>query len=110
VAYTVKWRRIYFKEEFKEDILSGRKKSTIRLNSDVKVGEVVEVVAGGDHVGYAIITGVKVKKVSQLTDEDALADGFSSREELLRALKRIYGRAIGGSTEVKVVTFKLLGR
>ncbi|MCC6014654.1 MAG: ASCH domain-containing protein [Desulfurococcaceae archaeon] len=106
----MKCRRMYFKAEFKEDILSGRKTSTIRLNSDVKVGEVVEVVAGGEHVGYAVITGVRVKKVSQLTDEDALVDGFPNREELLRALRRIYGRAIGGSTEVKVVTFKLLGR
>ena len=42
---------MYFKAKFKEDILTGRKTSTIRLNSDVRVGEVVELVAGASTWG-----------------------------------------------------------
>jgi len=34
---------------------------------------------------------VVVKRVRELTDEDAIRDGFKSRNELISALKRIYG-------------------
>ena len=76
----------------------------------MRVGEVVDVVAGRTHIGSAVITSVEVKKVSQLTDEDARLDGFGSREELLSELRSIYGRAVTDSTEVKVIRFRLLGR
>lgn len=106
----VKRRRLVFKAAYGESIALGVKVATVRLNSNVKVGEVVEVFAGGSYLGNAVITGVEVKKVSQLTDEDARLDGFRSREELVRELKNIYGRSLSDSTEVKVIRFKLLGR
>lgn len=106
----VKRRKLIFREAYGEDILLGRKVATVRLNSPVRVGEVVDIVAGRVHIGRALITGVEVKKVSQLSDEDAVLDGFSSREELITELRSIYGRAISDSTEVKVIKFMLLGR
>ncbi|MEM0486796.1 MAG: ASCH domain-containing protein [Sulfolobales archaeon] len=106
----VKRRRLIFKEVYGDSIALGVKVATVRLNSSVKVGEVVDVFAGRSYLGSAVITGVEVKKVSQLTDEDARLDGFRSRDELVRELKSIYGRSLTDSTEVKVIKFKLLGR
>lgn len=102
--------KLIFKEVYRDSIALGTKVATVRLNSSVKVGEVVEVIAGRSRLGSAVITGVEVKKVSQLTDEDARLDGFRSREELIRELRNIYGRGLSDSTEVKVIRFKLLGR
>ncbi|MCX8185201.1 MAG: ASCH domain-containing protein [Sulfolobales archaeon] len=106
----VKRKKLMFKEMYREKIALGAKVATIRLNSNLRVGDVVEVVAGRNYIGSAVITGVEVKKISQLTDRDAELDGFRSREELLRELRNIYGRSIADSTEVKVIRFKLLGR
>ncbi len=106
----VRRRKLVFKEEYWESISLGRKVSTIRLNSPVRVGDVVDIVAGRRFVGSAVVTGVEVKKVSQLTEEDARLDGFNSREELIAKLRKIYGRAVTDSTEVKIIRFKLLGR
>ncbi|MCS7099980.1 MAG: ASCH domain-containing protein [Sulfolobales archaeon] len=106
----VRRKRLVFREAYREKIALGAKVATIRLNSSLRVGDFVDVVAGRSYVGSAVITSVEVKKVSQLTDRDAELDGFRSREELLRELRRIYGRSITDSTEVKVIRFKLLGR
>ncbi len=103
-------KRLTFKEVYGESIALGIKVATIRLNSSLTVGDVVDVVAGRRYVGKALITGVETKKVSQLTDEDAVLDGFRSRSELLRELRKIYGRMIRDSAEVKVIRFRLLGR
>ncbi len=105
----VKRRRLLFKKEYGEGILKGTKTSTIRLSSSLKRGDEVEIVAGRVRLGVARIEDVEVKKVKELTDEDAHADGFKSREELMRALKRIYGRRISEGTEVKLIRFKMLG-
>ncbi|PUA32835.1 MAG: hypothetical protein B7O98_05205 [Zestosphaera tikiterensis] len=101
-------KTLAFKKEYGKPILLGRKTLTIRLNSNLKEGDVVEVRAGGVVLGKALIEEVKVKKVLELTDEDAVNDGFRSREELLRALKNIYKDRISASTEVKLIKFKLL--
>ncbi len=102
-------RRLLFKKEYGEGILKGTKTSTIRLSSTLKKGDEVEIVAGRVKLGVARIEDVEVKKVKELTDEDAHADGFKSKEELMRALKRIYGRKISEGTEVKLIRFKMLG-
>ncbi|MEM4831754.1 MAG: ASCH domain-containing protein [Sulfolobales archaeon] len=103
-------KRLIFREAYGDSIALGVKVATVRLNSSVKVGEIVDIFAGRSYLGSAVITGVEVKKVSQLTDEDARLDGFRSREELVRELRSIYGRSLTDSTEVKVIRFKLLGR
>jgi len=105
-----KRKRLVFKEAYGDSITLGVKVATVRLNSSLRVGEVVEVFAGRSYLGSAVITGVEVKKASQLTDDDARLDGFRSRDELVRELKNIYGRKFTDSTEVKVIKFKLLRR
>lgn len=84
-------RHLMVKGEFVKDILSGRKKATIRLGKvKLKYNELI-VHGGGRPVAKVRVTGVRYKRVSELTDEDAVKDGFRSREELLEALRRMYG-------------------
>ncbi len=101
-------KALVFKKEYGKPILLGRKTLTIRLNSNLKEGDIVEVKAGGVILGKALIEEVKVKKILELTDEDAINDGFRNKEELLKALKNIYKGRISASTEVKLIKFKLL--
>ncbi len=104
----VKRRRLIFKKEYGEGIINGTKTSTIRLSSDLKRGDEVIIFAGNVRLGIARIEDVKVKKIRELTDEDAKRDGFKSRDELIRALRRIYGSRITERTEVKLIEFRLL--
>jgi len=97
-----------FKKEYGEGIVKGSKTSTIRLSSTLKKGDEVEVVAGRVRLGIARIEDVEVKEVRELTDEDARTDGFRNREELVRALKKIYGRRITDRTEVKLIRFRMI--
>ncbi len=105
-----KVKKLVFKQEYCQDILEGKKRSTIRLTSNLKKGDIVEIRAGWIKVGTAIIEDVMDKEIRELTDEDAKLDGFSSKDELIKALKRIYGKKVSENTKVKLIRFKLLGR
>ena len=105
-----KIKKLIFKQEYCQDILEGKKRSTIRLTSSLKKGDIVEVRAGWIKIGTAIIEDVKDKEVRELTDEDAKLDGFNSKDELIKALRRIYGKKVSDDTKVKLIKFRLLGR
>jgi hypothetical protein len=105
-----KRKRITFKRAYAADILEGRKESTVRLNTNLKKGDIVDIISGIIKIGTAKVELIEEKTVSQLTDEDAKKDGFRTREELVKALRKIYGNKIDDSTRVKVIHFKLLGR
>ena len=105
---TVGRKKLIFKKEYAKDIISGKKTSTVRMISSLKAGDEVELYAGGIWLGTAKIKEVEVKKVRELTDDDALEDGFSNRDELVKALKKIYGnKGLSESTEVKLIRFRL---
>lgn len=72
-------------------ILSGSKKSTIRLGKLNVRSKEFFINSGGKIVARAIVRNIKYKTVKELTDEDAGLDGFDSREELIQELKRHYG-------------------
>ncbi|MBC7114299.1 MAG: hypothetical protein PWR13_759 [Archaeoglobi archaeon] len=100
--------KINFNEEFIEAIITGNKITTIRKGRRVyPVGSVVELVSKNETFARARIDKVEIKKVRELTDEDALRDGFSSRMELLKELKKIYG-SISSEDEVTIVHFTLV--
>ena len=103
-----KKKKLQFKKEFGKGIASGRKTSTIRLSSSLREGDEVVVFAGNEELGIAKIEGVEAKRVKDLTNEDALRDGFRSKEELIRALRKIYGSRITDKTEVKLIKFKMM--
>ena len=49
----MKIKQLNFKKEYKEILLSGRKMTTIRMSTDLKPGDIVELIAGGESCGYA---------------------------------------------------------
>ncbi|NOZ88304.1 MAG: ASCH domain-containing protein [Crenarchaeota archaeon] len=95
------------KGEYVDDILSGRKRATIRLGRvRVKYDELI-VHGGGRPVAKVRVKNVVYKKVRDLTLEDALKDGFSSVEELLQALRKAYGE-IRPDDYVTIIEFEVV--
>jgi len=81
----LKWlgKHLMIKSKFAKDIISGKKRATIRLGKvEVKANEFL-IHSGGRIIARAKLKNVRYKKVKELSDEDALLDGLSSREELI---------------------------
>lgn len=92
---------LLFKRKFLPAILSGEKTQTIRLWSRRLMREGQRSYIPG--VGRVRITRVEEVAVDDLTDEDALPDGFASAEELRHELRSIYGdRLAAGSRAYRV--------
>jgi len=101
-------RRINFNPEYVAPILSGSKCTTVRRGRRrYEKGEVVELTVNRRPFARARVVCSRVKRISELTDEDAKRDGFLSREELIRVLHRIYGR-LEEREFVTIVQFELL--
>lgn len=102
-------KRLVFKLSYAENILKGEKRSTIRLRSSYRVGEIVEIYVGSARVGRAIIKHIEKKRLSDISDEDARIDGFKDRTELLKELMRIYGKKVmSKNPELYIIHFQLL--
>ncbi len=102
-------KKLVFKLEYAGKILTGEKTTTIRLNTDLREGEIVEVYVGHVRIGRAVIKRINRKKLNELTDEEIKADGFSSREALIRELSKIYGmRRITSNPDVYIIEFSLI--
>lgn len=99
-------RMLNFAKEYKEKIKEGLKRQTIRLSTSLKKGDRVKVVAGGEVLGVARITKVERKTIDELTDEDAKRDGFENVAQLVKALRRHYGK-ISNRKEVCVIGFEM---
>ena len=82
-----------FSEDFTEKIKKGEKTATLRLGvKDYHEGEEVIIRAGSEELGYAKIIAVRLKKFSEITEEDAKIDGFKNKEDLKKELERFYGK------------------
>lgn len=102
-------KRLVFRLSYAENILKGEKRSTIRLRSSYRVGEIVEIYVGSARVGRAIIKHIEKKRLSDISDEDARIDGFKDRTELLKELMRIYGKKVmSKNPELYIIHFQLL--
>lgn len=99
-------RHIMIKGEFADLLLSGRKKTTIRLGHVIPRYQEVIVHGHGRPLCKARITNVTYKKVRDLTEEDAIKDGFSSLSELYKALKETYGN-IRPDMEVTIIELQV---
>jgi len=98
------------RSEYGRLILEGVKKATIRLGIVVpKYYDEVIVHSGGKPIAKVRIVDVIYKKVSQLTDEDAKLDGFRNVDELIKALKEVYGDFSPNDT-VTIIKFELIQR
>ncbi|NPA69859.1 MAG: ASCH domain-containing protein [Crenarchaeota archaeon] len=80
---------------------------TIRLGIVKPKFREVFIHSGGKVIAKAEIVRTIYKKVSDLTDEDAKLDGFSSRRELIRELEKIYGK-LRPNTPVTILELKIL--
>lgn len=103
-----------FDEQYVDAILRGDKKSTIRkgikldlLKKEKEGSDVIDLVANQQVFGRAKITKVIVKRVEELTENDALFDGFTDLEELMIALKNIYGE-LSGNDLVTIIYFDVI--
>ncbi len=94
--------------EFREEILKGEKTITIRLpRKKFRVGETVRIDCGDKILGKAVIRKIYRKKIKELTEEEIRKDGLKSRNELIKKLRKLYGKKIGPDTEVEVIEFEL---
>lgn len=102
-----KSKTLNFTKIYKEKILSGKKSSTVRLRTTLKRGEVVDIIVGGERIGKAKILNVKKLSLKDLTNKDAVRDGFKDKKSLLKALKRHYSNITEDST-VYFISFNIL--
>ncbi len=102
-------RHLMLKGEYAELLLSGRKRATIRLGVVRPKYREVIIHGGGRPLAKAVIEGVEVKRVRELTDRDARLDGFRSRGELLEALRRAYGR-VSDDDPVTILRLQVVSR
>ncbi len=102
-------RHLMVKGRYVDLILSGRKTLTIRLGIVKPRYEEIIVHGGGRPIAKVRIVRVYHKRVRELSDEDAWKDGFYSREELIRELKRIYGD-VRDDDWVTLIEFRVIQR
>ncbi len=84
-------RHLMVRGEYARLLLRGEKRATIRLGKVVPRYDEVIIHSWGRPIAKAKIGRVYYKRVRELGDKEARLDGFRSREELLRELKRVYG-------------------
>ncbi len=99
-------RHLMIKGKYVDAILSGRKKTTIRIGVVKPRYREIIIHGGGRPVAKAVITGVRYKKVCELSVEDAVRDGFNSLEELLEELREAYGD-IRPQDTVTIIEFRV---
>ncbi len=96
-------KHLEFKDKYRNLLLNGKKRATIRIYTNLKPGDEVYIHCGGKIIGIAEIEDVQEKRIDELTEEDAKIDGFESLDELIREIKGIYGDI----ESVYVIKFRL---
>jgi hypothetical protein len=109
----------FYSPVFVDQLKRGRKTATIRLGDKSKKyrkGEVVLVTVGFQHsprekIFEAVIDGVDVKRVSELSPRDIEHDNpeFRRLDETIHFLEQIYGREVSQDDTVTVVRFSAIG-
>jgi hypothetical protein len=105
----------FYSPVFIDQLKRGRKTATIRLgdkSAKYRKGEVVLVTVGFQHaprerIFEAVIDGVEVKPVSELSPRDVEHDNpeFRRLDETVHFLEQIYGRKVEQEDVVTVVRF-----
>ncbi len=100
---------LHFRPEYEKDVLTGRKRITIRYGRkyDVRPGNIVYLAVRGKPIARAKITHVYVKKLRELSEHEIKMEGFKSLHALIKHLRRIYPD-IGPDSYVTVLRWKLL--
>jgi hypothetical protein len=98
-----------FKGKYKSWIISGRKRSTIRMETNLNPGDLVYLEAGEERIGEAIIREVRELSLGEIDDDLAREDGFQSVDDLIDELISIYGDEIF-NMRLKLIRFDLIRR
>ncbi len=96
-----------FKRDYLNSVLSGRKKTTIRWGIVTPRSSKVYLECNGKIYGELHIESTEYVKFSDLTDRDAIRDGFNSLEDLKDALRNIYVN-LRGDDWVTIIHFRLV--
>ena len=78
-----------FKRKFWDAVLSGEKTQTLRIWKTLRIRENQKSYAPG--IGPLWIDSIEEVSFEELTDADAIPDGFSSIEALRKEIRAIYG-------------------
>ena len=97
-------KNLEFKNRFKDKLLNGEKRITLRPYTNLKKGDVVYIHCGGKIIGIAEIRNVIEKSLKDIDDEIAKLDGFKNKNELIEELKRLYGNL---PEKIYVIEFSL---
>jgi hypothetical protein len=105
----------FYSPVFIDQLKRGRKTATIRVgdkSAKYRKGEVVLVTVGFQHaprerIFEAVIDGVEVKRVKELSPRDVEHDNpeFRRLDETVHFLEQIYGRKVEQDDVVTVVRF-----
>ena len=99
-----------FAPQLVEKILSGEKVSTFRLfdDKDLAFGDELTLInkETSETFGTAKITGLKIKTLGTLTNDDWIGhEKYPSEEEMYNDFKKYYGDKVDENTEVKIINF-----
>jgi uncharacterized protein YqfB (UPF0267 family) len=100
-------RTISFNEKLIPKILEGKKTSTIREEKLCEMGEVV-ILKSKEFYGIGKIVNIYSKKLGELTEEEALKDGFNNLEELKEFWIIELGKKWDDNRLVWIIEFQLL--
>ncbi len=94
---------LYFQRRFFDVIRHGEKTQTIRLwkTQRVKLGQNCYVPG----LGRVAITSIAEVELADLTDDDALRDGFASLAELRGEIERLYPQGLVDGRRVWKIGF-----
>ena len=97
---------LLFKKKFLDAIRSGSKTQTIRLwpRRQMRTGQ-RSYIPG---VGYIRITEVAVVELEELTDEDAVPDGFETADALRTEITELYADKLQSGYQAYRVVFQVL--
>lgn len=97
---------LLFKKKFLDAIRSGEKTQTVRLwkHRMMKIGQ-RSYIPG---IGYIRITAVDEVQLEELTDADAVPDGFPTADALRAELHNIYGEKLAAGHKTFRVVFHIL--
>jgi len=102
-------RHLMLKGVYIEKMLSGEKRATIRRGIvKPKYNEII-IHAGGRPIAKAKITRVYFKRLRELSDYEAKLEGYTSKEELIEELRRVY-KGIRDDDYVTIIEFEVTQR
>ena len=104
-------KTVKFAHDLVEDILSGKKSTTIRLFDDknLSVGDTVMLLdkESASRLGLADIVSAIKKPLSEIIDSDLCDHAkYNSQQEMLSDFRRYYGEEVTLETLVKIIGFR----